>query len=56
MRCYRGHSAGRSDSFVYRPSPFARFYRYAGSGFSMGTLACVGGERVVIFDAADRCN
>lgn len=51
---YRGHSGGRADSFVYAPSPFAKYYRYRGDTFSMGTLVSVYGERVVVFDTANR--
>lgn len=47
---YRGRSAGRSDSFKYRPSPFASYLTMQlGGGVCMRTLCQVDGERLVLF-------
>lgn len=47
---YRGRSAGRSDNFKYRPSPFASYLTMQlGMGVCMRTLCQVDGERLVLF-------
>lgn len=47
---YVGHSAGRSDNFKYKASPFARLRSLPLHYCNMHTVLAVGTERIVCFD------